>query len=684
MKPIKMWMRIVAFVGCVLWTGSARSELIRFEIVERHPFADGQTFGDVGEYEVLEGRVHYRLDVNHPANAEVVDLKRANRDATGHVTFTADLCLLAPRDLTKASGAALYDVNNRGNKLALRFFNDSPGGNNPREGGNGFLLRNGFIVVWSGWDGELLPGDHRLQMRAPVASDDGRPITGRVRYEVAPLKKATRMNINRDQHGAYRPTEAGLAGATLTWRLRESDPRVPIPRDQFRVHVTEIGSRESGQLPLIELEVPAGFRPGYLYELIYEAQDPLVHGVCFTAVRDLIAALKHGEGRDNPLLVDGKPVVRRAHGFGVSQSGRFLREMVYSGFNADEQGRIVFDGLMPHVAGGGLGSFNHRFAQPTAFCTQHEHHDCWADRFPFAYETQTDSLSGRTAGLLQRAVASKTAPRVMHTQSSTEYWTRGGSLVHTDTRGEHDAKLPENVRVYAFGGTQHGPASFPPSEGIGQTLANPGDYRPLLRGLLIALDRWAADDVAPPASVYPRIDEGTLVDFSQTSTEFPLIPGVRYPLVIHQPMLLDLGSRWASESIIDVLPPRIVNRYPALVPRYGADGNELGCLLPPEVAVPIASYTGWSLRNKETGPENELVGLNGSYIPLPTTEAERTETADPRPSLEKSYGDADMYRRRIREYCEKLASGGYIVEEDITPIVELHTQRAADAMRKER
>ena len=645
------------------------AEVVRFEIERREPFAEGESFGDVGPYEIIAGRVFYAVDPKLPQNEPIVDLKLAPRNESGRVEFSADLFILAPLNPAKGNGALLYDVNNRGNKLALRFFNDSPGGNNPKSAGNGFLMRHGFTVVWSGWIGELLEGDNRLRLAAPLArEDDGkRKITGIVRYEIAIDSDTNRVPINGANHGAYRPTENGLKEATLTWRLRPGDPRVPIPRDQFTIHV---GESPENELPPIELEVPAGLARGYLYELIYEAENPLVQGVSFAAVRDLVAALKHGEGEGNPLATEGKSPISFAYGFGVSQSGRFLREFLYTGMNQDEHGRIVFEGLMPHVAGGGLGSFNHRFAQPTAYVTQREHHDWHTDRFPFAYEVQRDPLTGREDGILRRAAASGHAPRVIHTQSSTEYWSRSGSLVHTDTLFRRDAELPDNVRIYAFGGTQHGPSGFPPSAGAGQTLANPADYRPQLRALLVALDRWCRDDQPPPPSVYPTIADGTLVDFAQDATGFPAIPRVRYPEVIQQPDLLDLGPRWSSERVIDRDVPLALKSYKVLVPRSGEDGNELGCLLPIEVAVPVATYTGWSLRNREVGGENDLVGLNGSYIPFAPTREKRQAVGDPRLSIHERYGTFDAYRDRLEETCRSYVKSNYLLDEDVAPLLE--------------
>jgi len=454
------------------------AEVTRFEITSREPFADGRVFGDTGGYEKITGVVHFSIDSEKKQNHAIVDLAHAPRNQGGRVEFSSDLFVLAPKDLSLASGAALYDVNNRGNKLAIRFMNSASGGNDPKADGNGFLMRHGFVVVWSGWNGELVPGGGRLQLHAPFADAGAEPITARVRYEMSAERDGgTVMAVGPGGHGAYRPTQKGLQRATLTWRLRPGDPRIPIPRAQFLLSVEDVDSSFPGQLPIVRVELPAGFQKGYLYELIYEARDPLVHGVCFAAVRDLMSAIRHGEGQGHPLLVDGKPAIERTYGFGVSQSGRFLREFLYWGFNQDEKGREAFDGLIPHVAGGGLGSFNHRFAQPTVYATQHRDHFGPIDRFPFTYGMQVDSFTGEKDGILARCDAASVTPRVFHTQSSAEYWSRSGSLVHTDTSGVRDVSLPPNVRVFAFGGTQHGPSGFPPPPG-GQTAQNPGDYRP--------------------------------------------------------------------------------------------------------------------------------------------------------------------------------------------------------------
>ncbi len=657
--------------------GFCDAEVTRFEILKREPFAEGRTFGDIGAYEQIVGRVHFELDPDLPQNADVVDLKLAPRNTRKRVALSADLLVLAPQDPARGNGALLYGVNNRGNLITLRNFNFATGSNCPTtvaDAGDGFLMTHGFTMVWSGWDGELVPGNQRLRLSPPVVDAS---LTGMVRCEIIPGEDTTRSVVNWANHGSYRPTAAGLKSATLTHRLRASHPRVLIPRQDWTLHVQEVESDSQSQLPLVELEYPQGLKKLEIYELIYEARDPLVMGTCFTSVRDLVSALKYGTGQDNPLLVEDESPIERAHAFGVSQSGRFLREMVYWDFNVDERGRQVFDGIIPHVSGSGLGSFNHRFAQPTRHAAQHDHHDYPPDRFPFAYETQTDPFTGLTEGILQRAERSGSAPKVMHTQSSSEYWNRSGSLVHTDPLGTQDAAVPDNVRIYFFGGTQHGPSRFTTDVGDGQTAPNPADYRPFLRALLLALDAWVKDGVEPPPSVHPTIREGTLVAWTQNATRFPVIPGVRYPGVIQQPSLLDFGPRWQTERIIDRQPPLPRGTYRVLVPRSGPDGNEVGCLSPPEVAVPVATYTSWRLRSENGPAAGQLYSLSGSFIPFPLTSAAADESGDPRQSLEARYGTLDAYLTQLEKVCRDYEAKGYLLPEDTRRTIRIQRERVA-------
>jgi Alpha/beta hydrolase domain len=639
---------------------AAVAEVTRIEITDRQPYEAGKAFGETGSYERIRGKVYYAIDPLAEANQAIVDGELAPRNHEGRVEFSTDLEMLVPQDRSKANGALLYDVNNRGNRVCLGMFN---GG-----GADGFLMRQGYIVVWSGWIAEVLPGGERLILEAPTATEGGKPITGIVRAEFVSNTQTDRANIAHfANQGSYPPTQRGLEEAKLTWRLRERDPRVAIPRAQWKLHqdYVEVDGRRSA-LPRLELEISGGIRSGYIYELIYEAQGPIVQGLGLAGIRDLIAFLKSEPSPRNPLSDEGRSVAKLAYGFGVSQSGRCLRQFLYDGFNADEKGRMVFDGLIPHVAGGGLGFFNHRFASPTRHNTQHDNHQYPADVFPFAYGEERDPFTERREGILSRARAANVAPKIMHVQTSSEYWHRAGSLVHTDPLGVLDAKIPPEVRIYAIGGAQHGAGSGRPSEGgSGQLPGNPTDYRPVLRGLLTALDRWVRHHESPPSSVYPTIAEGNLVPWSGGESGWRPLPGARYPDVIHQPDFVDRGPLFLTKRQITIEPPKILGHYIVKVPGYKQDNNERGCLLLPTVAVPVATFTSWNLRKREIGAETELLSLSGGYVPFAATKFDRQKTGDSRPSLQELYGNFETYRQQFEDHVRQLLEQGFLLEEDV-------------------
>ncbi len=656
-----------------MWAAAAavaQAEVTGIRWTSRTAYLDGRPMGDVGPYEVWRGRVDFAVDPQSAANRSIVDLDLAPTSPAGRVEFSADVEMLVPADLNRARGTLLYEVNNRGRKLCLNMFDT---------GADHFLLRHGFIVVWSGWIAEVPPDNDLLRLDAPPALHDGRPLRGKVRCELTTDKPADRLNAyDRDNLGGYPPTPRGLQQATLTWRLREWEPRVPIPRDQWRLEVTPPPeSPHRYALPKVEVVLAGGFQPGYLYELIYEAEGSVVQGLGLAGIRDLVAFLKHDTSDRNPLrTADGQPAARTALAFGVSQSGRCLRCLLYWGLNVDQRGRMVFDGLMPHVAGGGLGFFNHRFASPSRYNSQHVNHAYPCDMFPFTYGDESHPTLKTADGILRASRASGQVPKVMHVQTSAEYWHRSGSLVHTDPLGRRDAEIPPEVRIYAIAGAQHSPGDNQPKpRGDGQLPLNPTDYRPVLRALLLALERWVCDGTPPPQSCYPRLEEGTLVPWTQDASGWQALPGVRYPEVIQRPAQRDYGPEFAERGILAYHPPRTLGYFPVLVPRYDETNNEQGMVRLPSIAVPLGTYTGWNLRHREIGAENQLLSLMGSYIPLPRTAAERRATGDPRPSLQERYGSFAAYRTAFETAARQLVEQGFLLPEDVPRLMQWADQQ---------
>ena len=630
----------------LLPAATAGAEVIHLAITAREAFA-ADVPGKIGPYERLRGRVVYALDPAHDANRRIVDLAAATPNEQGRVEFYADLEILVPVDRALAQPTVLYVVNNRG-RLTW--------------GADPFLLARGYVTVSSGWIAEVPPSSGRLRLEAPVAyDDDGVNVVGTVRAEFVTDRPTDRLPISNQL--SYEPLASRLPAATLTRRLREKDPPQPIARDRWRLLVTQGPREESSGLVELEVALDDGFEPGVIYEVIYDARGAVVQGTGFAAIRDLVSLLKHDESTRNPLRgADGRPLAARVIAHGRSQSGRAIRMFLHEGFNADEQGRQVFDGVLPTIAGGGQGFFNHRFASPTRTNTQHSGHLYPADVFPFTYGEEIDPFSGRRDGILRLARATNTVPKVLHLDTASEYWHRSGSLVVTDPLGERDAVLPPEVRVYVFGGTQHSPAAGP--SGRGQLQPSTIPYQPFQQALFLALDRWITDGTPPPPSVHPRIADGTLVGWKAGEAGWQPLPGIAYPTVIQQPEHLDYGPAFADHRRIERHPPRRTGQaYGVRVPALDADNNERGVLQLPPVAVPLATYTGWNLRAPASGAPTELLRLTGGTIPFPRTTAERVRTGDPRRAITERYAGFDDYLARYLAAADALVADGYLLPE---------------------
>lgn len=653
---------------------------LEIRIDDRRTFAGGESFGDTGAYERLAGRVLFAVDPEAPAQADVVDIGLAPRDEDGLVQFEADFMILRPVD--GGNGRLFFDYGNRGNKRCLQFFNDAPHSNDPitlAHAGNGFLMRRGYAIAWLAWEGDILPGDGRLVLDVPVATENGRPITGRVRTEIIPDAHTLYTVPLSGRVSAHSYPIADRPNAVLTRRRYPYDPPEVIPSSEWAFAMQLAGSgaesagTENSVIPSDRfIHYPAGFEPGWIHELVYTARDPKLMGLGHVAVRDFVSFLKHDTSDGNPLVG-----LSKAYGWGRSQTGRCIRDFVYRGYNADAEGRRVFDGVMPHVAGAGRKWMNHRFASPiVSGGQQYEDHFNIADSFPFSYAWSVDHLTGKGDAILKRPM---TDPLVFHTQTATEYWVRRGSLVHTDTRG-HDLPQPPTVRVYCWASSQHSanPLLSAPPKGIGQNHSNTVATSMLFRAMMDAMDAWATDGTPPPPSAVPTRADDTLVPYETWERQFPDIPGVMTLAEPNALPLLDFGPD-AERGILKE-PPTIVpgrndpdggpgQRYTILVPAVDKDGNDIPGVRAPMVQAPLGTYTGWNPRARGYGHGAQW-RFEGSYIPFPFTQSERRMTSDPRAAVLERYPDPEAYVAAIREAAEALVAQGLMLEEDVERCAE--------------
>jgi hypothetical protein len=637
----------------------ARAEVTRIDIASRTDVLGGKPFGDAGSYEKLIGTVHFAVDPAQPGNQAIVDIDKAPRAADGRVAFSADLYVLEPKDAARRNGVALFDVLNRGRKNILRDFNRAPAVADPAseaDFGDGFLMRRGFTLVWVGWQFDVPRRGGLMGLDAPVATDQGHPITGWVTTTFVPNSADPTYPL--DDMGRYAdttrypPLDPDSAESTFTVRDGYLAPASDIPRTQWRFGRLRDGTVVPDTSAVF---LESGFAPGHVYQLSYQAQNPPVAGLGFAALRELAAALKHQTLALRP--------VRYTLAFGPSQDGRFLREFLYRGFNADQEGRPAFDGIIAHIAGSARGNdFNARFARPNGLGFFE------ASLFPFLDLPQRDPVTGKTDGLLTKQPEAA-RPKIFYTNSSGEYWGggRAAALTHTTLDGRQDAMLPDNVRVYLFAGTQHVPGGYLASQGEGQQQPNPNDYAWGHRALLVAMERWVRSGIMPPPSRHPLLADHTLV--TRDDIDFPAIPGVRSPRAIPGGYRADLDGPPASHPL------------PMLVPQVDGDGNELAGIQQPDLAVPLATYTGWNFRSPKIGQPTELLPLTGSYIPFSVTRAAREAAADPRFSIEERYGDRARYQALVSDRADNLVRDGYLLSEDVATVVERALARWDDVTR---
>jgi len=650
---------VFVFVSCA----SVSGKIIRIEIKKTESYNNGRLYGNAGAYEKITGIAFGEVDPKDSHNSVITDIQLAPKNERGLVAYSSEFIILRPKDMAKSNGLLFLSLPNRGNVFA----SDSA------------LLKRGYVYFWAAWQGDILPGNNRLLMQVPVATDHGTTITGKVRseYEVEaptatlPLSGGYFTGLS---HHSYETISLDNSTATLTKRMHETEPRIPIDPSEWAF--ADCSNMEFPGTPsMTTISIKGKFDPNYIYELIYTAKDPLILGLGFSAIRDFACFLRYeikdGAGNLNPLLdTDNASLnVKAAIVQGVSQCGNFTRSFLLLGFNQSEQNRKVFDGVNDHVAPRRI-ALNVRFGRPGGAGIQREDHYFPGNEPPFTWSKTYEPISKITGGILDKSLATNTVPKIIQTFSSSEYWQSRASLRTTDSYGKKDVAIPENVRMYLFSSTQHGPSGK--ADKVSGFSNNNNQFGPYLRTLIVALEHWVLENATPPKSNYPKIADHTLVAPKQDSTGWPNIPGVTYSGTLNSGPLLDFGPQFnkATTSGILVEPPVVMEgkAYQPMVPKVDADGNELAGIRSVTILAPLGTYTGWSLRKQGYG-EGDLNALNGMFIPFKKTKAERLAANDPRLSLEERYINHEGYVTKVIKAAASLVSKGYLLADDAKQII---------------
>ena len=652
---------------------AVHAAVVRVETSSRTEVLDGKTFGERGAYERIVGRVYFSVAAANPHNSAIVDLGNAANLKNGEVEFSSDFIAIRPKDASKGNGSMILENPNRGRGGIVSIVE---GGDRDvaQSAGDAWLLRNGYSIVSLGWQWDAA-GDGALRLYAPVAREkNGKRITGLLRGDLMLSKAADEIPLGHLIIGNIGGSEYPVAAAddprnTLTVRDSRDAKRILIPRSQWRFAHSVDGKLTASDR---HIHLDGGFQPGKIYEYVYVVADPVVAGLGFAAVRDFASYAKHS--------ADAIVPARRVYGEGISQNGRFLRDFLYQGFNADENGKIALDGVLAHVAGAGRGDFNYRFAQPSRDAQPTSAVSYPTDIFPFTDLPEREPLTGASAGLLDRAAADRVVPKLFLSNTSYEYWGRVASLISTTADGTRDVSLSPDVRVYHFTGLQHFSGPFPPARGdndlLGQEPESPLPVRFFWRAMIANMDAWVRDGAAPPDSSYPRLADRNLVPVDKYA--FPVIPGVNTPHEASAAYRLDFGPDWAH-GILSNQPPKIGRPFPVLVPQVDADGNERDGVRLPEIAVPLATYTGWNLRDASIGAPGERVSFEGSSIAFPKTAAQRLATHDPRKSIAERYANHEDYLNRYGAAVDALVKQRWVLEEDRAALIQRGEQEWDEA-----
>ncbi len=670
---------LLLFITCLILAPPAvQARVTEMKITKTiSPAFGGASFGSVGKYERIEGVMYCQVDPDASVNTEIVNIDKAPVNKQGLVEYDVDFVIIKPVDMKKGNGRILYDTVNRGGMLTPTFLNDAAALAGPKSikgAGNKFLMKQGYTIVASGWQAtyprrmtlsfnvgmgsRLPPMPGTLTARFPVAENaDGSSIVALSREEYfdppfnKPKKNGTYVKFLT--YPAADISAKGKSEARLTVRRHERDTdRVVIENwdymDQYR----------------ITFKQPDGYDNGSLYEFIFPAKDPVVYGLGLASIRDVVSFLRYetadDKGNANPLSPEGDSNVEGALAFGASQSGRLIKTFVYEGFNQAEDGRKVFDGINTHIGASRKLWINGQFSHPGDLFGN--------DQFPFTYSEETDHFTSLTGSVLSKCTSSDTCPKIMHTDTESEIWSSAASLVVTDTSGTRDVKLPENVRAYMFTGAKHMSGGNEAPTQMCQQIVNSLDYRPLLRALIVALDRWATEGIEPPASQYPNLTDGSLV--LPEELNFPDVPAFSY--LQYDLPAIDYNALYLPAYYLDyrIQPPDLLGEYPIYVMDVDEDGNSVAGVRLPEIQVPIGTYTGWNRNAPGFGGDDRLCAASGSFLPFAATEEKRSANGDPRRSLEERYPTHRAYAQQVVKAANQLVSEGLLLKMDADAIIK--------------
>ena len=558
-------------------------------------YVERKTFGKYGEYEVAEFEIDYAIDPQHAANSRITDLDKAPLTQDQRVQFRGNARLVYPKNTAPA--CLLVDVPNRGRPTAFSFNRPAPTElqTTSMPSGDGFLFRHGFAVLSIGWQFDA----EGMYLEVPEAHENGDRINGEAISQMQPSRDTSSLLVGQGGVFTYEPSGTGR----LFQRAHTQAPYEEVDRNTWR-----FGRNREGQFDATTRYISKddGFSKGVVYTLVYETLGAPIVGLGLLALRDAAAFFKYDfDWPENPPSL--------AIGYGASQTGRVLRHFVYEGLNDDESGRQIFDAVIPHIAGGQRGDFNHRFAQPGSMGIP-----AAGQQFPFAANSTFDHHSGRQEGLWDRC---QNPPKVLSTNTSWEYWRGDAALVHVSTDGKRDIRPSDDERIYMFAGTHHINGVLPLTDQFsltGEQLPYPLNtisYTPLLRAVLLNALAWIREELEPPASRYPRLSDDSLVERAVVIDRFLRSP--RFQALPNPDNLSGLWYTDLGEEIDNGIcrhPARLIERYPRLVSNVDETLNELAGIRLPEIAVPIGVHSGWNPRHASHGASDQTATFAGFSV----------------------------------------------------------------------